>query len=133
MDPRVLLLDEATLALDAESESIVARAIQKAMVGRTTLIVAHRLSTVQNADRIVVIDCGSIVDIGRHSELLERCNKYQDLVRRQLTGGAPLEGKEDGGGDLTPIAPMESELADPAGGHPATGTGVSMKQPLLLP
>merc|ERR1712003_614704 len=64
MDPRVLLLDEATSALDAESEAYVAEAITKAMVGRTTLIVAHRLSTVQNADRIVVIDQGSIVDEG---------------------------------------------------------------------
>jgi len=87
MDPRVLLLDEATSALDAESEAVVARAIEKAMVGRTTLIVAHRLSTVQNADKIVVIEGGSIADIGSHSELLQRCEKYQELVRRQLDGG----------------------------------------------
>lgn len=86
MDPRVLLLDEATSALDAESEAYVAEAISKAMVGRTTLIVAHRLSTVQNADIIVVIDGGCIVDMGTHNELLSRCSKYQDLVRRQLRG-----------------------------------------------
>lgn len=87
MDPRVLLLDEATSALDAESEAYVAEAIGKAMIGRTTLIVAHRLSTVQNADMIVVIDGGQIVDKGTHEELLVNCPKYQDLVRRQLRGG----------------------------------------------
>lgn len=84
MNPRVLLLDEATSALDAESEAVVAQAIEKAMVGRTTLIVAHRLSTVRNASQIVLIDNGSIVDIGKHNELLDRCEKYQELVRRQL-------------------------------------------------
>eukprot|EP00411_Alexandrium_monilatum_P005934 CAMPEP_0175307616 /NCGR_PEP_ID=MMETSP0093-20121207/64863_1 /TAXON_ID=311494 /ORGANISM="Alexandrium monilatum, Strain CCMP3105" /LENGTH=603 /DNA_ID=CAMNT_0016604103 /DNA_START=131 /DNA_END=1938 /DNA_ORIENTATION=+ len=87
MDPRVLLLDEATSALDAESEAIVARAIQKAMLGRTTLIVAHRLSTVRHADRIVLVHGGSIVDAGTHPQLLGRCGKYQDLVRRQLAVG----------------------------------------------
>jgi len=91
MDPRVLLLDEATSALDAESEAIVARAIEKAMVGRTTLIVAHRLSTVQGADQIVVVNAGTIADIGKHSELLARCDKYADLVRRQLLPGGGLE------------------------------------------
>jgi len=89
MDPRVLLLDEATSALDAESEAYVAEAISKAMIDRTTLIVAHRLSTVRNADMIVVIDDGSINDRGTHGELLSRCTKYQDLVRRQLRGDAP--------------------------------------------
>eukprot|EP00927_Polykrikos_kofoidii_P064326 TRINITY_DN5946_c0_g2_i1.p1 TRINITY_DN5946_c0_g2~~TRINITY_DN5946_c0_g2_i1.p1 ORF type:complete len:668 (-),score=107.78 TRINITY_DN5946_c0_g2_i1:373-2298(-) len=93
MDPRVLLLDEATSALDAESEAVVARAIEKAMVGRTTLIVAHRLSTVQNADQIVVIGDSKIVDQGTHSELMESSAKYQELVRRQLQTG---ESASDG-------------------------------------
>merc|ERR1712176_943574 len=81
MDPRVLLLDEATSALDAESEAFVAEAIEKAMMGRTTLIIAHRLSTVRNADQIVVVDDGSIADIGTHGQLFDRCEKYQDLVK----------------------------------------------------
>eukprot|EP00930_Biecheleria_cincta_P084961 TRINITY_DN74383_c0_g1_i1.p1 TRINITY_DN74383_c0_g1~~TRINITY_DN74383_c0_g1_i1.p1 ORF type:complete len:672 (-),score=106.46 TRINITY_DN74383_c0_g1_i1:120-2135(-) len=84
INPRVLLLDEATSALDAESEAYVAEAISKAMVGRTTLIVAHRLSTVRNADMIVVMDNGCIIDQGTHEELLSRCTKYQELIRRQL-------------------------------------------------
>jgi ATP-binding cassette subfamily B protein len=90
VNPRILLLDEATSALDAESEHLVQEAIQKAVVGRTVLIVAHRLSTIQNADQIVVLDNCQIVDVGRHEELLERCNKYQDLIKRQsLVGKMP--------------------------------------------
>merc|ERR1719469_664901 len=93
MNPRVLLLDEATSALDAESEAIVAKAIERAMASRTTLIVAHRLSTVQRADQIVVVERDQVVDKGSHDELMQQCTKYQELLRRQLTGGAeaPVE------------------------------------------
>ena len=88
--PRLLLLDEATSALDAESEHLVQEAIDKAVVGRTVLIVAHRLSTVQRADQIVVIDDHQIVDVGKHTELLNRCTKYQELIKRQaLIGSIP--------------------------------------------
>jgi len=83
VDPRVLLLDEATSALDAESEHLVQQAIEKLMVGRTTLIVAHRLSTVRDANQIVVMDENRIVDIGTHSNLMKRCEKYQELIKRQ--------------------------------------------------
>jgi len=87
VDPRVLLLDEATSALDAESEHVVQQAIEKLMEGRTTLIVAHRLSTVRDADQIVVMDENRIVDIGTHSELMKRCVKYQELIKRQTVFG----------------------------------------------
>jgi ABC-type multidrug transport system fused ATPase/permease subunit len=88
--PRLLLLDEATSALDAESEHLVQEAIDKAVIGRTVLIVAHRLSTVQRANQIVVIDDHQIVDVGTHSELLNRCSKYQELIKRQaLIGSIP--------------------------------------------
>jgi ABC-type multidrug transport system fused ATPase/permease subunit len=88
--PRLLLLDEATSALDAESEHLVQEAIDKAVVGRTVLIVAHRLSTVQRAHQIVVIDDHQIVDVGTHGELLSRCSKYQELIKRQaLIGSVP--------------------------------------------
>ncbi len=85
-NPAILILDEATSMIDAESEHLIGEAIADFTKGRTCLIVAHRLSTVVQADRIVVMDQGKIVDIGRHSELLTRCSVYQRLVRTQLVG-----------------------------------------------
>jgi len=69
-DPRILLLDEATSALDAESEKIVQEALDRIMINRTTVIVAHRLSTIRNADSIAVIHHGKIVERGRHRYLI---------------------------------------------------------------
>ncbi len=85
-NPAILILDEATSMIDAESESYIGEAIADFSRGRTCLIVAHRLSTVVQADRIVVMDQGKVVDIGRHQDLLARCEIYQRLVRTQLVG-----------------------------------------------
>mmetsp|Transcript_26136 Transcript_26136/g.69575 ORF Transcript_26136/g.69575 Transcript_26136/m.69575 type:complete len:103 (+) Transcript_26136:298-606(+) len=93
VNPKVLLLDEATSALDAESEHLVQDAIERAMVGRTVIVIAHRLSTVVNADRIVVVDNNAIVDVGTHQELLSRCTKYKELVRRQLQSSSDGEAQ----------------------------------------
>jgi len=82
---RILLLDEATSALDSESEHEVQKAIENAMVGRTVVVVAHRLSTIQSADQIVVMDNRKIVDVGTHADLLTGCKRYQDLIKRQST------------------------------------------------
>jgi len=86
-DPRILLLDEATSALDAESEALVKDALARLMVGRTTLIIAHRLSTVASADRVLVVEDGRIVEAGRHAELVARGGLYRRLVERQLRAG----------------------------------------------
>ena len=83
-DAPVLLLDEATSALDAENERLVQRALEQAMSGRTTLVIAHRLSTVLRADRIVVMDEGRVVEEGRHSDLLARGGLYARLARLQF-------------------------------------------------
>ena len=83
-DPRVLLLDEATSALDAESERLVNEALERLMRGRTSLVIAHRLSTVRHADRILVFNRGQIVESGTHDELIERAGTYRFLVDTQL-------------------------------------------------
>ncbi|MCC7542133.1 MAG: ATP-binding cassette domain-containing protein [Deltaproteobacteria bacterium] len=83
-DPRVLVLDEATSALDAESEHLVQEALERLAVGRTVLVIAHRLSTVMNADRVVVLDEGRVAETGDHRSLLERGGLYKRLVERQL-------------------------------------------------
>jgi len=82
--PRILILDEASSSLDAESERLVQDALQRLMRDRTTLVIAHRLSTVIRADRIVVLDEGRIVDTGRHADLLERNEVYRRLYQRQF-------------------------------------------------
>ena len=86
-DPSVLLLDEATSALDAESESLVQEALNRQMQGRSVLIIAHRLSTVENADNIIVIDEGKVMEEGSHAELMERGGVYSKLVYKQLLAG----------------------------------------------
>ncbi|HEU4387363.1 MAG TPA: ABC transporter ATP-binding protein [Blastocatellia bacterium] len=83
-NPRILILDEATSALDSESELAVQTALEKLMLGRTSLVIAHRLSTVISSDAIVVLDKGRVVDIGTHDRLLRRCELYLRLHRLQF-------------------------------------------------
>jgi subfamily B ATP-binding cassette protein MsbA len=82
-DPPIMIMDEATSALDTESERLVQDALEKLTEGRTSFVIAHRLSTVQHADRIVVIDRGEIVEMGNHNELLEKNGLYKRLVDLQ--------------------------------------------------
>ncbi len=82
--PRVVVLDEATAHLDSESEAAVQRALDAALAGRTSIVIAHRLSTVRGADQILVVEDGHIVERGRHSELLAQGGLYSDLYRTQF-------------------------------------------------
>ena len=97
-DPSVVVLDEATAHLDSESEVAVQEALSHALVGRTSLVIAHRLATVRDADLILVVDDGRIVQRGTHEQLLASGGLYADLVRTQLLGG------EAGGGTLQPVS-----------------------------
>ena len=101
VDPRLLLLDEATSALDAESEYLVQQALDRLLAARTTIVIAHRLSTVRDADCVVVIDEGQVVGTGTHATLMETSDLYKKLVKRQLvnaqsgTGGTGGMGEEE--------------------------------------
>lgn len=83
-DPAILILDEATSQIDADSESKITRALRNLRHGRTTFVIAHRLSTVVDADVIVVMDQGRIVAQGKHDDLMMGCAIYQNLVQTQL-------------------------------------------------
>ena len=83
-DAPILLLDEATSALDAENERLVQRALESVMKTRTTIVIAHRLATVQKADRILVLDKGRIVEEGRHADLVRRNGTYARLAELQF-------------------------------------------------
>jgi ATP-binding cassette, subfamily B, bacterial len=116
-DPRVLVLDDATSAIDPRLEAEIHDALREVMRGRTTLIIAHRRSTLHLADRIVVLDGGRVADSGTHEELTERCPLYRQLILG-----------EDTGADVLPIRPrqtrtVEDVLDGQAPGRSAIGAG----------
>jgi ATP-binding cassette subfamily B protein len=90
-DPRILILDDATSSVDATTESAIKSGLQEAMAGRTTFVIAHRLSTVSLADEVIVMDGGEIVDRGTHRELLEGCSFYREIAEHGLADSVFLQ------------------------------------------
>ena len=82
-DPRILIMDEATASIDTLTETLIQDALQKLLTGRTSLIIAHRLTTIKNADQICVLKNGSIIELGTHNQLMASCGIYRDLYMRQ--------------------------------------------------
>ena len=111
--PEIVVLDEATAHLDSESEAAVQLALATALQGRTSLVIAHRLSTVREADRILVLDAGRIVEQGRHEDLLAAGGQYAELYRIQFEGqDADADWPDDGPDADWPASPTAEELHD---------------------
>ncbi|MFB0543886.1 MAG: ABC transporter ATP-binding protein, partial [Candidatus Bathyarchaeia archaeon] len=123
VDPKILILDEATSSVDPYTELIIQKGLEKLMENRTAIIIAHRLSTVRNADKIVVIDYGEIVEMGRHEELLEKGGLYSLLYMRQFM---EEETKEEEKAEM-PAAPQRM----PEGMMRAPGRGGGPMDPRL--
>ena len=105
--PKILLLDEATSALDLKSESIVQAALDRASKGRTTIIVAHRLSTIINADRIIFLDSGKVLEMGNHADLMARKSAYYNLVLAQQVTDNSEQNKMNKKKELQYVAPRQ--------------------------
>jgi ATP-binding cassette subfamily B protein/subfamily B ATP-binding cassette protein MsbA len=86
--PQILILDEATSNLDTESEQLIQASMATLLAGRTTFVIAHRLSTVRRASMILLLENGSVIERGTHEELMERRGVYHDMVRRQMEASA---------------------------------------------
>ena len=132
-DPRLLILDEATSSLDSESEALVQDGLRLLRRGRTTFVIAHRLSTVRSADQILVMGGGRIVERGTHEALIEKGGAYRHLYERQFSvdgdhflnpGEAPrLDAPDEGGGVVVP-PPSESPLPILSSRLPPGGKGL---------
>jgi ATP-binding cassette subfamily B protein len=130
-DPRILVLDDATSAVDARVEAEIHATLRRVMRGRTTLLIAHRRATLQLADRIAVLDQGRLVDLGSHDELTERCQLYRDLLAGPAESAEGAAGT-DGGPDAGQVpAPREEQAAagavtaGAAGGLPGRSGGLA--------
>ena len=127
--PAILLLDEATSALDTESEHLVQEAIYNNLKGRSVILIAHRLSTVEKADKIIVIDKGVVAQMGTHNELLSQEGIYKNLVQRQMIGnGTEPDASHKGRKPSSAVSPYPR---GPGSTAFSTSPPASMAQSLL--
>ncbi|NLF15839.1 MAG: ATP-binding cassette domain-containing protein, partial [Lentisphaerae bacterium] len=96
VEPRLLIMDEATSSVDTATEALIQKALATLLKGRTAVVIAHRLTTVRNADGILVIDNGRIVQRGRHDELMAAGGLYRELYERQFLSADPAPAAADG-------------------------------------
>ena len=111
-DPKILLLDEPTSALDAESESAVQRAIDKISAGRTTIVIAHRIATVKNAYAIVVLENGTVTEIGDHHQLMGKAGTYYNLVKLATEAISKPLSEENGTQKANDLSTYDKSVAD---------------------
>ena len=95
MNPSILIFDEATASVDSETENLIQEAIERLISGRTTLMIAHRLSTLRKANKIIVVDQGKIIECGSHEELMELNGKYRRLIEIQSMSEKIRKSKEE--------------------------------------
>ncbi|RZL51878.1 MAG: ABC transporter, partial [Variovorax sp.] len=116
IDPRILILDEATSAVDTETEKEIQKALDNLVKGRTTIAIAHRLSTLRKADRLVVMDRGEIVEVGPHDALMEKQGAYWRLYQAQLRTAEDEEVSQGVADERLGVAvAMTGHAAHPAG------------------
>ena len=106
IDPRILILDEATSSVDTETEKEIQKALDNLVQGRTAIAIAHRLSTLRRASRLVVMDRGKIVEVGSHEELMAREGAYYRLYQAQVRN---VDAEELGGGTAWPALPSPQQ------------------------
>jgi ATP-binding cassette subfamily B protein len=110
INPRILILDDSLSSVDTNTEKLIQNALNNLMVGRTTIIIAHRISSVKKADSIVVLDKGTIVEVGTHKQLIQRNGLYREIFNMQLEKSPSIQGESTPAADVDIFRPEKNDL-----------------------